>query len=431
MPYRDYKSKTIKIHTSPFISKIKGEIQSLIQQNQYDFYEQEVVEVIDILLREDNLPKDNGVKNHRYYGAIKGRWVENKQQSILPLGEVWILPLDPNIKRYPVIGENVVCVNHIGRTYYTSVVNINNNPNNNKLVGLSSAGKGTQRERYTIYEQTKPEHIHRNFNVKANPGDFILQGRYGNSINLGAHQIGQSSIKLVAGHNPKNNYDIIKDAASIYIQDGGTVQIENPNPNFSDNTIMGKKIVLDADYIVLNAKQNIKIQSGNETHIIGKVLELSHNPSSQFDDSGTYINQTDEYLQNLEEKFHNEVNREITKCIDAFMQISDPLQEDFEMVVDLVNKVVETPGNIIKAIQNFRKVNHEPTVKFTEYDRLMKELEQLRQQMDNVTAGETALGKPDPVGRAIVVGKMVKVIRDLSNPSTYLRFDIQMKKEPK
>jgi hypothetical protein len=236
---------------------------------------------------------------------------------------------------------------------------------------------------------------------------------------------------LVAGHNPKNNYDIIKDAASIYIQDGGTVQIENPNPNFSDNTIMGKKIVLDADYIVLNAKQNIKIQSGNETHIIGKVLELSHNPSSQFDDSGTYINQTDEYLQNLEEKFHNEVNREITKCIDAFMQISDPLQEDFEMVVDLVNKVVETPGNIIKAIQNFRKVNHEPTVKFTEYDRLMKELEQLRQQMDNVTAGETALGKPDPVGRAIVVGKMVKVIRDLSNPSTYLRFDIQMKKEPK
>ena len=124
MPFRDYKSKTIKINTSPFMSKVKGEIQSLIQQNQYDFHEQEAVEVTNVLLKEDNLPKNNGVKNYKYYGAIKGRWIENKQQSILPLGEIWILPLDSNIKRYPVIGENVVCVNHLGRTYYTTVVNI-------------------------------------------------------------------------------------------------------------------------------------------------------------------------------------------------------------------------------------------------------------------------------------------------------------------
>jgi len=146
MPFRDYKSKTIKINTSPFMSKVKGEIQSLIQQNQYDFHEQEAVEVTNVLLKEDNLPKNNGVKNYKYYGAIKGRWIENKQQSILPLGEIWILPLDSNIKRYPVIGENVVCVNHLGRTYYTTVVNINNNPNHNKLIGLSSTGKGTQQD---------------------------------------------------------------------------------------------------------------------------------------------------------------------------------------------------------------------------------------------------------------------------------------------
>ena len=50
MPFRDYKSKTIKINTSPFMSKVKGEIQSLIQQNQYDFHEQEAVEVTNVLL---------------------------------------------------------------------------------------------------------------------------------------------------------------------------------------------------------------------------------------------------------------------------------------------------------------------------------------------------------------------------------------------
>ena len=189
MPYRDYKSKTIKTHTGPFISKIKGEIQSLIQQNQYDFHEQEAVEVKEVLLDEEKLPKKNGVTDYKYYGAIKGRWIENKKQTILPLGEMWILPLDSNIKRYPVIGENVVCSNHLGRTYYTTTISIFNNPNNNILAGLSSTdSKGTLPTNQIFEGSEKTKTFHRRLNVKANPGDFVLQVRHGESINIGSLQ---------------------------------------------------------------------------------------------------------------------------------------------------------------------------------------------------------------------------------------------------
>ena len=420
MPFRDYKSKTIKINTSPFMSKVKGEIQSLIQQNQYDFHEQEAVEVTNVLLKEDNLPKNNGVKNYKYYGAIKGRWIENKQQSILPLGEIWILPLDSNIKRYPVIGENVVCVNHLGRTYYTTVVNINNNPNHNKLIGLSSTGKGTQEDINQIYEGG--EKRHRQLNVKANPGDLVLQGRQGQSINLGSHQQVVSSIKMVAGHNPKNDYDITKDGASIYIQDGGTVRIKNPNPKYSDDIIGGKKIILDADHIVLNAKTSIKIQSGDETKLIGKVVDIAHNKDGQI-----FMGETEDFITNLEKKFLAELDRELNKCIDAFLSIIAPLQEDFEQIVELVEKAIEAPGRIKKLIKTFRQANYEPTVKFTEYDRLTKKFRKLNQELQDLNEKELPTNAPvDPVKRIRIMTEMAGVIRDLSNPENILRFNISL-----
>ena len=39
MPYRKYNQKTINLSTSEFFNKIKGEIQNLISEREYDFYE--------------------------------------------------------------------------------------------------------------------------------------------------------------------------------------------------------------------------------------------------------------------------------------------------------------------------------------------------------------------------------------------------------
>ena len=138
MPYKKYVNQISLGNTNEFFNRIKGEVINLIKASEFEFYELELFSVQDILLDEKLLPKDNGNIDYKYYGAIKGHWINDERKKILPMGEQWVLPLDPTIKRYPIKGENVVCVNYLGRTYYTTTLNHKNNPNNSILSGLSS-----------------------------------------------------------------------------------------------------------------------------------------------------------------------------------------------------------------------------------------------------------------------------------------------------
>ena len=244
MPYKKSINNVALGNTNEFFNKIKGEITSLIKSSEVEFYELELFSVQSILLDESELPK----KNYKYYGAVRGYWVNDNTKKTLPKGEEWVLPLDPHIKRYPVIGENVVCVNYLGRTYYTTILNHQNNPNNNIMTGLVNKGK--------VGEASPTISTSPMFNkpVLANAGDIIFQGRFNNSINIGSQDLVGSSIKLVAHGRENPTYDLEKDAASIYIQDGGNVKVKNPNSKMGSNIVTGKKIILDADYIVINAK---------------------------------------------------------------------------------------------------------------------------------------------------------------------------------
>ena len=414
MPYRDYKNDSIKIHTGPFISKIKGEIQSLIQQNQYDFYESEAVEVIDVLLDDEKLPKKNGVKDYKYYGAIKGRWIENKKQTILPLGEIWILPLDSNIKRYPVVGENVVCSNHLGRTYYTTTVGIFNSPNNNILPDLSSTGETSTEKIHQIYEGG--DNIQRRLNVKANPGDLVLQGRHGQSINLGSHQQVVSSIKMVAGHNPKNDYDINKDGASIYIQDGGSVDVENPNDKYKKYPVVGSKVVINADEIVLNARKNLKLVAGSVTEVLGKHVELKHNKGGTVE-----INETKELLDNTRDRVKNEVIREIEECIEQILLITDKAQEDFERVEKLIGKlqnIKDIPRDVVDRI-----TGSEITLNAEKFKKLQDDYNRLTEEM-----GRIPDKTKDPVKVARILGEMANVMRQFANVKELFRPNFRLGK---
>ena len=424
MPYRKYNQKTINLSTSEFFNKIKGEIQNLISEREYDFYELEPVEVIDILLDEEKLPETSGRKDNKYYGAIKGRWVENKKQTILPLGEVWILPLDPHIKNYPVIGENVVCVNHLGRTYYTTIVNYKNNPNNNKLPGLSSTGKGSHKEIHTIYEGGTD--IQRHFNVKANPGDFILQGRQGQSINLGSHQQVVSSIKMVAGHNPKNDYDINKDGASIYIQEGGSVDVENPNDKYKKYPGVGSKVVIYADEIVLTARKNIKIVSGNRTEILWKQIELKHNKGGS-----RFTGETKELLDNTRDKIKDEIIREVEKCIHELLLVWDKVQEDFERVSDLIERLKDIPELTQEAVDMI--LGAEISINAEKFKQLSDKWTAIQLELDKVSDEEiklAAAGLPsrDPVKRVRLMLQMADIIREFANVKELFRPNIKLGK---
>ena len=81
---------------------------------------------------------------------------------------------------------------------------------------------------------------------------------------------------MVAGHNSKNDYDINKDRASIYIQDDGSVNVENPNEKYKTYPVVGSKVVINADEIVLNARKNLKLVAGSVTEVLGEHVELKH-----------------------------------------------------------------------------------------------------------------------------------------------------------
>ena len=176
------------------VQRIHSDIHRIMDSREYDFYELEPVEVKEVLLDKNKLPKkSNGKPNYKYYGAIKGSWINNKDQQILGDG-VHILPLDTQIKRYPVVGENVVCVNYFGQTYYSDIINIKNNPNNNIKTGLSD------RNNKTISIQTTDEDFRYQRNIEANRGDLVLTGRYASSIKIGENDL-VPSVQIVAGHN--------------------------------------------------------------------------------------------------------------------------------------------------------------------------------------------------------------------------------------
>jgi len=88
----------------------------------------------------------------------------------------------------------------------------------------------------------------------------------------------------------------------------------------------------------------------------------------------------------------------------------------------LLNLVTKSLYSLNLTVGN--KVNHEATPIFTEYDRLTQKFNKLNKEM-----GEIPDKTKDPVKVVRILGEMEIILRDLSNPETYLRFDIQIKKK--
>ena len=346
MPYKKSINNVALGNTNEFFNKIKGEITSLIKSSEVEFYELELFSVQSILLDESELPK----KNYKYYGAVRGYWVNDNTKKTLPKGEEWVLPLDPHIKRYPVIGENVVCVNYLGRTYYTTILNHQNNPNNNIMTGLVNKG--------TVGEASPTISTSPTFNkpVLANAGDIIFQGRFNNSINIGSQDLVGSSIKLVAHGRENPTYDLEKDAASIYIQDGGNVKVKNPNSKMGSNIVTGKKIILDADYIVINAKKQLKLQGGDLVEVIGGNTEIKHNAGGQI-----ATGETEKAIDELRERTKKKLADSFENTKKEFLEAKNKGQEEFDKGIkdlkDLDDKMKDSIKDIEKRIKQIRQVS--------------------------------------------------------------------------
>jgi hypothetical protein len=411
---RKTKSSNITSFGNSQVQRIHSDIHRIMDSREYDFYELEPLEVKEVLLDKNKLPKkSNGKPNYKYYGAIKGSWCNNKDQQILGDG-VHILPIDTQIKRYPVVGENVVCVNYFGQTYYSDIINIKNNPNNNIKTGLSD------RNNTKISIQTTDEDFRYQRNIEANRGDLVLTGRYASSIKIGENDL-VPSVQIVAGHNTEElevnepvKHDLEKDEASIYVQGRGSSQeIKNPNPDLSDIYTKGSVIVLDADYIVLNAKQVLRQQSGELNEVIGKNVEIKHNQK----DGTIFTGETKKILDNLRNGPVVAIKNEIQRCIEEIKKLGNVPQREFEELRQLQQKLNNIKIDPSKTLSQVTNLN--PTLKNKEFIKLENEYKEAQVGLEKATPNIAT----DPVGFAVALGKLTKVISKFAR-GDFLRFDI-------
>ena len=411
---RKTKSSNITSFGNSQVQRIHSDIHRIMDSREYDFYELEPVEVKEVLLDKNKLPKkSNGKPNYKYYGALKGSWVNNKDKQILGDG-VHILPLDTQIKRYPVVGENVVCVNYFGQTYYSDIINIKNNPNNNIKTGLSD------RNNKTISIQTTDEDFRYQRNIEANRGDLVLTGRYASSIKIGENDL-VPSVQIVAGHNTEEleinepvKHNLNKDDASIYVQaKGGSQEIKNPNPELSDIYTKGSVIVLDADYIVLNAKQVLRQQSGEINEVIGKNVEIKHNQK----DGTIFTGETKKILDNLRNGPIVAIQNEIKRCIKEIRKLGNVPQKEFEELKQLQKKLKDIKIDPSKTLGQITNLN--PTLKTKEFIDLENEYKNAQKGLEQATPKAAT----DPVSFAIALGKLTKVISKFAR-GDFLRRDI-------
>lgn len=257
----------------------------------YEFYELEPAEVVDIILS-DNHPdfesyKDIGKAKIRYITSENG-----KDQSLLTYAK----PMNANIKDYPLIGEIVIGVKYLGSLYYTQRLNVSNNINQVSKPGASLPQlkrKYSTRKKASEYEDIytsgtsnkKKESSDfklgkvfiRNDNIKPiqpYEGDIIIEGRFGESIRLGSDQeINTPTMKIRVGqpNEVSNTFlqpideDFNLDQNSIWIGTNEEIPL-NPSTiqspihlEFYDNKpneFIGNQIFMNSDRIVLNTKEN-------------------------------------------------------------------------------------------------------------------------------------------------------------------------------
>jgi hypothetical protein len=305
------------------------------------FYEIEAGEVIVVLTEVDDLPplSNTGEPDYSYYGAIKARQLKSEldvKDKNLP----WRLPLNTSTRAMPVKGETVLCVQYLDEPYYVDVVNRSQNPNlNAKDVGdselqleedeevqlnrmlevVESAGNPTSPPDSTDggYDSQNifaPIQIQ---NVKLNPGDTLLQGRFGNVIRFSSDQKNHdfsSNIKLSTGQlyipqggeldrvlaDPKAviEQNINRDASSIYLTEDETVDLSVdliskvlPGQMLANRSAFsGAQVIINSDNVVMNARlndvqliasQNVNMTARRRINLEAPIINLGDRTASQ------------------------------------------------------------------------------------------------------------------------------------------------------
>ena len=257
----------------------------------YEFYELEPAEVIDIILNDQH----PDFRSYSDIGKAKIRFINSetgKDEGILSYAK----PLDSGVKNFPLLHEVVIGVRYVGDLYYTQRLNIFNNPNENSFPFISSLAfqnkqntKGNAQEYEDVSTSGNPniaggnEEISLGNTFKRNDlvrplqpfeGDYIIEGRFGETIRLGSNQeTGFPTMKITVGQQEEIPDNVIQpieedfnlDQNSIWIGTDEDIPL-NPSTLESDvhlqfypdkpSEFIGNQIFMNSDRIVFNTKQN-------------------------------------------------------------------------------------------------------------------------------------------------------------------------------
>jgi len=203
-------------------------------------------------------------------GAILGTFINEPTQEILGGA---VIPLFPNMKHIPLIGEHVLVGEYNSQHYYFGIVNRKNLINENAQPGIASTNTGLTKYGKTFESKDiRP--------VKLNEGEIVHNGRFGQSIKLGGYtDNNRPYIKIRCGQRPlskeeRGNYgvpigeDIERDGSSIYLLDSGLpFNAQTDSEKFDGEQINGKKILIKSDGIFISGRSNLKFKSVNNIKV--------------------------------------------------------------------------------------------------------------------------------------------------------------------
>jgi len=256
---------------------------------QYEFYELEPAEVIDIILDD----KHPDFSDYRDIGKAKIRFVvsENgKDKALLSYAK----PIQSNIKQFPLIGEIVIAINYLNELWYSDRLNIKNNINENAQHGISLpdftsqySGKKKASDYEDVYVSGIPNIKNQNGNLlgktfiksdvkpsQLKEGDIILEGRFGNHIKLSSENdsihpniiisVGQpDEVPNEEGVPIVDDINLFKNLIWISTMDDiplttATSDSKSEMEFYKEkpSVLNGNQIIMNSDRIVLNSKMN-------------------------------------------------------------------------------------------------------------------------------------------------------------------------------
>lgn len=333
--------------------------------------------------------------NFQKYGNWTSIGVINFEKINTPEGKSvkkpYARPFFPQFKSYPIVNEIVLLFylpdNNIGTDdtskvyYYLNALNLWNHPHANPFKTIFESDMNLNGENPTGGEFIERENIHPILSFK---GDNIFEGRFGNSIRLGNtiqseglykntwSDKGESGspITIVRNGQPKDSgdegwepiiEDVNKDLSSIYLTSNQLIPIKAASTNYTGlenpptypSSYMGSQAIINADRVLLNAKEDNILLSSK------KAISLSSNEGIGLATSGSMSIESGEVKLGssqatepviLGETFLNELNgilaglKNLVDMLQAepALKLSPPVSAMLSKSLELYSKKVDT-----------------------------------------------------------------------------------------